>query len=385
MTTRVFWEPEYVARFRCDGTACGSQCCRDWQIPVDDRARARYQSMPDTAARASILNAIRPGTETGAPAFANRSDGRCPFLRDDGLCQLQRDYGEAYLPGICWQYPRVLYRFPRFIECALTISCPVAAELVLGEAPLRFHRLRRPLPEGRPLLRPVPAVLALKSAVFSLQRAGIALLQDRRYPLDFRLAALSVLAARADEAARQTPAAERLAALCRDAGSPGFIETLRDASRSSFDLTESLRWRVRLMGEIYEHSFSPEKVDGIAAACAAFYPGFCRDVRQDFAPLLENYLVNEFFLRLYPFAFQGPFTRNVEIFLVTGKLVETALLAAYAQSGRLDRNGFVAILVRVVGHLDHNAMAMRRVGWAVDEVRAAGASVSGLMIDGGVP
>ncbi len=364
-TGSVFWEPEYVAHFRCDGKTCGSRCCQGWRIAVDDRARERYRAIPDAAVRQSVLDAIRYNPALGSHEFAIGSDGRCPFLRADWLCQLQRDLGEDGLTDICWQYPRVFYRFPDLIESALTISCPVAAALILREEPLRFHRIRRPLPPERTMLQPVPAVLALGDVVFSLQRAGITLLQDRRYPLDCRLLALYRLAARADAVAGC------LDTFCRDASSPEFIGTLLAAPPPPFDLTVSLRWRVRLMGEIYEHPFSPEKTAALTTACAAAWPAFCRDVRQAYEPLLESYLVNEFFLRLYPFAFPGSFRRNTGIFLATGKLIETALLASYTQSGQLGRDAFFSLLVRVAGHLDHNTLSMRRVGAAVDNIPSA--------------
>ncbi len=352
---------------------------------MDDRTRKRYETISDPEDRTIILEGLRYPEGQDGCEFAVREDGRCSFLREDGLCHIQRCHGEAYLTNICWQYPRVLYGFPSLVECSLAVSCPIAAGLVLTDRPLRFHQARRVIPPDRSLLQPVPEVLALGETIFELQRIGLALLQESRFSLDQRLLALCRLFARADEAAGESRRAERLAGFCREAGSSDYAAGLLATPPAGFQRERALRWCARLMGTIYEHSFSEEKTAALAAACGASYPSFCREIRQRYAPLWENYLVNDFFLRLYPFAFPGTFVRNLDVFLASWKLVETALLAVYAQNGSIDQEGLIAMVVRVASHLGHNTMSMRRIGQAVDELRSDGEAVAAFLIDSGGP
>jgi hypothetical protein len=52
-------EPDYVAKFRCDGTTCGSKCCcRYWSIFVDDASYQRIRSEAPEPQRGRILERI---------------------------------------------------------------------------------------------------------------------------------------------------------------------------------------------------------------------------------------------------------------------------------------------------------------------------------------
>ena len=33
------FRPTYVRDFKCDGKACGSRCCRDWRVVLDEETR----------------------------------------------------------------------------------------------------------------------------------------------------------------------------------------------------------------------------------------------------------------------------------------------------------------------------------------------------------
>lgn len=131
-------EPDYTAVFRCDGQRCGARCCRHWGIYVDEVTYGRYLALGQEE-REWVLARLEedPPAEEQAkgPLYRARLDFEltesCPFLGEDDLCRLQRRLGESYLGDTCALYPRHIVRIGPYLERALSLSCPVAAELAL--------------------------------------------------------------------------------------------------------------------------------------------------------------------------------------------------------------------------------------------------------------
>jgi len=86
---------------------------------------------------------------------------------------------------------------------------------------------------------------------------------------------------------------------------------------------------------------------------------FLPELMRLYGDAMENYLVNEFFLRLYPFAFSGSLLYNGKIFIIGCKLVELSLiLAAFAHGGNLRKKEFLQCIARISERLDHNSTGM---------------------------
>lgn len=85
-------EPAFYRDFRCLGGACPLTCCRDWDIVVDKESLADYATAPE-GLRQTIAAALITDEE-GDVCFRLASDGRCALLDEDGLCPIQRRWGE---------------------------------------------------------------------------------------------------------------------------------------------------------------------------------------------------------------------------------------------------------------------------------------------------
>lgn len=57
-----------------------------------------------------------------------RYDGDCPLHAEDGLCELHRQKGEAFIPSVCRMYPRLVRRG----SCVCTNSCEAVLEALYG-------------------------------------------------------------------------------------------------------------------------------------------------------------------------------------------------------------------------------------------------------------
>lgn len=124
--------PDYYTQFHCLGSACPDTCCRDWSVVPDGDALADYASAPSPL-RERIAQSLVTD-EDGDVCFRLDGRGMCAILTPDGLCAIQRDWGEEHLCAHCAAYPRFIEEYGCLTESSLAISCPEAARLLM-EAP----------------------------------------------------------------------------------------------------------------------------------------------------------------------------------------------------------------------------------------------------------
>lgn len=133
--------PRYVSLFRCIGADCADTCCSGWDISLDQKTFEAYRNpgklhLPALTRR--LENKIRvhlpsPSREKYADMINDPCTDHCPAL-EEGLCAIQRDFGEDKLANTCFDYPRYTRQFSGNIEQTLTLSCPEAARLALLQA-----------------------------------------------------------------------------------------------------------------------------------------------------------------------------------------------------------------------------------------------------------
>lgn len=124
----LIYKPEYYDRFHCIASACPDCCCKEWDIQVDEETAKRYRSLPgDLGRRLQQALAVKDGETVMSVA-----NGRCPLLREDGLCQIQLELGEEGLCQVCRKYPRLTHDYGDFQELGLELSCPEAAGMILS-------------------------------------------------------------------------------------------------------------------------------------------------------------------------------------------------------------------------------------------------------------
>ena len=352
-------QPVYMRRFVCDGRRCGSLCCcAKWGVALDAATLARYEGRPE------LLHELKKGLERSEATggwIMRHEDGRCVFLRADGLCSLQRRFGIGAISDVCAEYPRKMHEVGDTLDRALCLSCPVAAEEVLfTEEPLAFEWVEVAAPRPTYVDR-MPLGAPLSAAAFrSLQLAGIALLAERRLSLDARLAALGLLLARAEAYVEQGAAEDLIkdAAAIADAAA-GEAKALLAAN--PFDAALYLRFFQRLFPALAQATEDdlPETAaylarirrafgegDGDAArgqagaekksVCAALAERrrrYGKRILSKHGNALENWLVNEFLLGRYPLTGGTSFLANYEVFVVLYKMLEFLLLVDASLDG----------------------------------------------------
>ena len=131
----LYIKPDYFYKFKCTADKCEATCCAGWQIVIDEESLARYRK--EQSAYGEVLRE-RVNWEEGV--FKQDVCKRCAFLNPDNLCDMYRHLGMESLCVTCTNYPRHIEEFENIREITLTISCPEAARIILGQTePVKFE------------------------------------------------------------------------------------------------------------------------------------------------------------------------------------------------------------------------------------------------------
>ena len=122
--TEIF--PNYYKKFKCIADRCTHSCCIGWEIDIDEDTLQLYNSL-----QGKFADRIRENIEGETPHFVLGSDERCPFLNENGLCDIILQLGEGALCDICTLHPRFSNFYEDFTETGLGLCCEEAVRLVL--------------------------------------------------------------------------------------------------------------------------------------------------------------------------------------------------------------------------------------------------------------
>lgn len=122
--------PSYYEEFHCIAAACPDSCCQGWDVVIDSETEAYYSTV-DGELGEKLREALYIDAD-GDRVFRLAAQKKCPFWRDDKLCELYRALGEEHLCATCAQFPRIRMEYADFTEHTLALACPEAARLILS-------------------------------------------------------------------------------------------------------------------------------------------------------------------------------------------------------------------------------------------------------------
>lgn len=179
--------PDYYNKFHCIASDCPDSCCKEWDVQVDPASAARYRALP--GALGDRLRSVLEDVD-GETVMRQTHDRRCPMWRQDGLCEIQANLGEAALCSVCSQFPRLRHDYGDFVELGLELSCPEAARLILHSPTVTT--VRTTVPGGEPPEYDTEAMAILKSS----REAVYTILNDQALSPNEALAVLLLYAYR---------------------------------------------------------------------------------------------------------------------------------------------------------------------------------------------
>ena len=321
-----YFQPQYVNRFKCDGSKCDAHCCREeWNIFIDKDTYKQYEQLGSR----EILPQIKFHDDKDAYFIEFGGKKYCPFLNKNKLCSLQLKHGENFLSKTCATYPRITSHFGYFLERSLILSCPVAAEIIFFERePMKFELTEVPekihSPGGKIFYQSIRSTDELKAHLIEIQVAMISILQERTLTIDQRLIVLGFFVDRLEEIFSDFDAdaltkliaayeskkflAEQVPLMIQsiEFDAEKFIGFMRDLSEKVFDEKNFAKHK-KFLGAVVDAAFRVSDKKIFVAAHSSFF---------------ENFLVNELFLSTFPWKFDGSFSQNFAAFAVENKLFE---------------------------------------------------------------
>ena len=340
MSTYRCLQPEYVRQFQCDGTLCNAQCCRGWNIQLDEGAMERFRKGPGDLSR-EIFSHVAVNEATGVPEIQKEGDS-CPMLGEDLLCSLQKRQGEGFLSDVCAEYPRLTTQFPDRLERALCVTCPRVGKLALfREEPMKFEEMEVNTQRETYFQQADDEEALEKLHFFRLQRESIGILQDRSLSLPGRIVRLEAFLIRAEELiaegqGEKIPEVAADPALPREAGNfSGRLPLVLQLLSYLLDRSEDDDPKSRVFLKRISETLLPEGAESPRERWEACYAAYEAEALGKWGHVLENYLVNEYFSAMYPCATLGNFRHNLRIFSAIYCLLELYLLCLLREKGSL--------------------------------------------------
>lgn len=304
-----FYIPDYFLKFSCKMGACRSACCERWQISLSMK---NYFSLLGVQCSRELRRHLdcamritdHPNEECYA-AFEAGYDGNCKMRRDDGLCSIQKELGEAALPDICRLYPRGIRKCGGRLECSCANSCEAVPELFLGRRePISFVKCRLPLPIPEDLL--CDDRVGVPAAENDIRMFFISFMQDKKMPLIERLRKICVLAKALDSgeniiesSVREKIMSDYTAEHC---GVPAIDAVMK--KNGTLPLMAKLVDIMNRNGSLRNYGSEAAAYFAESDNAAEAYDSADKKLREkfpDFDSYIEHLLVNHMFFTLFPF------------------------------------------------------------------------------------
>ncbi len=140
--------PDFYDKFQCIADKCTDSCCIGWEIDVDEQSQEQYKECAqgkcdftdvnrassdsadsETERRTAFAKIVLQNIEDGH--FKLQPGDHCPFLKENGLCEMILQLGEDSLCDICREHPRFVEVYGDIMEKGLGLCCEEAVRLLL--------------------------------------------------------------------------------------------------------------------------------------------------------------------------------------------------------------------------------------------------------------
>lgn len=123
--------PWFYDKFVCTADRCTDNCCRGWEIDIDEPAMERFSKVPGEFGE-RLRGAIHE--RDGQRTFALAAGDKCALLREDGLCELILHCGDGILCDICALHPRFFNNSGEVREGGLGLCCEEVCRLLYSDS-----------------------------------------------------------------------------------------------------------------------------------------------------------------------------------------------------------------------------------------------------------
>ena len=372
----IYTVPEYYNQFQCLASACPATCCAGWQIVIDEKTQEKYRNY-----KGSFGNRLKNSIDWKDGTF-QQYHGRCAFLNEENLCDIHIEAGHDALCRTCRRYPKHVEVYENEREVSLSLSCPAAAKLIMGQKqPCRFRSVENGGEESEKDFDEF-----LYSALQDCRKVMLTLAQDRSVSLQLRMARILALAHDVQNRIErnrvfevetvleryQRPQARELldAKLCR------FAEQSKQqrGARAWLEDWITVRWRMLDLFREFE-VLDPLWTEDLQMYRRCLYEKGCAtyldqelqwtERSEEWETEYEQILVYFLFTYFCGAVYDGDVMRKVQMAVESVLILSELGMAAWMQEGTLptfeDRMRLAWRYSRELEHSDPNLAAMERV------------------------
>jgi len=392
-------QPQYLKEFRCAGRACEDNCCDGRQTYVDKKTFLKYRRVEDKTLTPMFEKHVKRERDDENKSDENyakilMTDDKCPFHDEQKLCLIQSKLGRDSLCNACAIYPRVYMQVDRKLERCGTMACPEIARIALSKPegialesvqevdriPLRTASLDTRLTR----FAATPVKFFWEIRIFCLT-----LLQNRNYTLGQRLIIMGMFYKKIEELDK----AENVE------GIPAMLDTFAQAVEDG-----NLRPELEKIDKNPEIQMMAAKMltDNQLSSNLAQAGGYLRCVMETLAGLkivaggqiedslkkyienrdthlskyikekdyvLENFIVNEFFINLMPFGVNAAMWDSYLYLCVTYNLIRLHINGMSGYYGKLDDSIVFRLIQSFSKVTQHNKSHVLNI---VEQLKAVG-------------
>jgi lysine-N-methylase len=379
--------PGYYPKFNCIGPTCEDTCCSGWwNVSIDNETFQKYQQSTQPELAPLFKLAVSKNTLPSADNKNNygmmkmKDDGECYFLQKDKLCAIHKYLGAQALSDTCRIYPRYLNQFGSQRESSLGISCPEAARMILlNPEPIQFSSItpnseideksftsyRFPLKsDGDPQQM---AVLIDFRAVI------IAVLQFREISLGARVMLLGFLLDDANQIISNEKFAHASELLPTLESYVSMLAHPEQVEAQFAKIESSIPRKLDLTAQLIAQSISKASdrfkeclqsaLEGLETKLDSKvmlsnyeknYSAFYRPFFKDKEYIFENYLVNQIFTRLFPFA-RGSYLDLYRELVCNLAVIQVLLVGIAAKNKGLNEQLIIQLFQTFARNSNHNS------------------------------
>ena len=301
-------------------------------------------------------------------------------MTKENLCRIQLEHGEPYLSFTCRNYPRITHFINGILERTLTLSCPVAAELALTSTRMMdFELVQNELDTEKNAVNVPPVPPEVLPHFLDIQLAGLAILKNKSFTLDQRLAILGFFLERADELIKLNQV-EDMPKLLDVYKSQKFLTETMPQIFNDFPINPREFVKVMLSGVI-ENLYGENddskfvtiekfmfnrfnellKANAVSDETMILFGELRGRLVKRFEKVFENYLVNEFFMNLYPYRIDKSVIQNYGVYLATYKIIEIFSFLMAETSHSVYESDIAKFICKFSTPIEHNKNYIKKI------------------------
>ncbi|AWI03674.1 flagellin lysine-N-methylase [Clostridium drakei] len=391
MKKRKVLVPEYMNEFKCIGAQCEDNCCIGWNVAIDKETNMKYKNVRNQELKEKLQKYISRnrsnGTNENYAKIKMLDNDCCPFLNEKKFCSIQEVLDEKYLSNVCSTYPRSVNVVNGSFERSATLSCPEIARLaLLKEEGINFFEIEensniRNIIEYNFNFQEFKFKNKSEKYFWKLRTFTIQVLKARDYTIDERLIILGMFYQKIQELYKENEV-ENVLALIEDYTKlivtgefKDILENMPSSDAMQMELLKELCdikilagnrskkyfncYSEFLTGILYTRESTIEKISlRYSEGCKKYYMPYMKEHEY----ILENYLVDYVFKKLFPLGQYNNMFDNYVMFIVHYAMIKMHLIGiASLYKEKFNTDKVIEVVQAFTKAIDHNKEFLKHV------------------------